>query len=341
MADSRDTRGGGGEIKPGDLNWLASQLGRTPTTPTSSSASSAPSVNGAGASAHAQPSDDPDSEIVKQLRERLTRLLGNFSKNASSTDEAAYNAVNAITGNALPSLVQLMEDGITMQQDLQLNGEHYAKAIQRTRETASELLGAQAEINDLRAQLFNAKDIGQGASLQTPYFSHFARTGGDFTAGSATSAASTSATSATQSVMIQGHSRSLATPLDSAMVRAFCVFLLAEEADGRNVRREALITPAARTVIRLRFRLLSEQRGFCPEFPEGARGPTEEAELDKLAEADSWIRWSTRQLTDCLVRGFPSETRGAAALGQTLEEGLREINLKVSTSDFKLLTRYL
>jgi hypothetical protein len=44
---------------------------------------------------------------------------------------------------------------------------------------------------------------------------------------------------------------------------------------------------------------------------------------------------------DCLVRAFPKETEGSAAITQTLEELFSKIILKISVTDKAHLNRYL
>jgi hypothetical protein len=109
------------------------------------------------------------------------------------------------------------------------------------------------------------------------------------------------------------------------------------------VQYGTLISAAARRMISLRFRLNAEQAGFCSEFPNGARSAKEIAELDALcATGDQWwMDWPDQTFFDCLVRAFPKETEGTAAMSQTLEERFSKIKLSVSVTYFTPLTRYL
>jgi hypothetical protein len=196
------------------------------------------------------------------------------------------------------------------------------------------MLSAQAQVNELRAQLFNQG--GQGSSMQTPYFGT--------QPGSAGSNFGATSASAGQSVVIHalpGHTKTLCIPLYNKDVKPFSRFLLSEAADGRNVQLRALSTPAAITQISARVRLLSESRGFSPEYPEGARGAEEEAVLDRLTDTDALLDWPVQVLADNLVRAYPPEVSGAAALGRSLEEICREIHLRVDLSNFLPLTKYL
>jgi hypothetical protein len=132
-------------------------------------------------------------------------------------------------------------------------------------------------------------------------------------------------------------------PLTNTSVRGFRTWGIRELKEGRPVQYGTLISAAARRMISLRFRLNAEQAGFCDEFPNGARSVAEIAELDALcATGDQWwMDWPDLKFFNCLVRAFPKETEGTAAMSQSLKERFSKIKLSVSVSDFTPLTRYL
>jgi hypothetical protein len=156
--------------------------------------------------------------------------------------------------------------------------------------------------------------------------------------------ADTAVSGTTSSVYTQGAPpKHLVAPITSRSAREFREYVIAKKREQRHVRYDALISNPARRLISLRFRLLAEQPGFCNEFPQGARGAEELERLDLLAaNPESWyLGWQDKVFVDCLVRAFPKETEGSAAVTQTLEELFNKITLKISVTDKAPLNRYL
>jgi hypothetical protein len=152
-----------------------------------------------------------------------------------------------------------------------------------------------------------------------------------------------SATSATL-VFIQGPApKHVSAPINHPMIRDYRESVKVAHREGRTVRHEVLISAAARAQISLKFWLLACEPGFCREFPHGARGAAEEAQLEQLASAPEtwWMRWPDLELVDALIRAFPKETEGATTVSQTLEDLLSKITLKISVSNQTPILTYL
>ncbi|KAJ1382726.1 hypothetical protein B484DRAFT_411370 [Ochromonadaceae sp. CCMP2298] len=252
-------------------------------------------------------------------------------------DADAYEMLTRIPGLALGPLNTMLSHGAAVKDQLK-----DFEVLQA--DLTAQLKTATTERDSLRMSALIDKRIAavSAARVQdTPGSGGFALHSNFGTHGpegptSALSASSATSAQVVTSVQIQGHTKHLSNPLTSNMARSFKTWALGERREGRNVHLPALVALATQKTISGRFRMLSEQRGFCPEYPEGASSDTDKAALQILAAnpATWWLGWPLPTFLDALVHAFPPERAGAYSSTKTLEELLGEISLAVNVSDF-------
>ncbi|KAJ1407849.1 hypothetical protein B484DRAFT_403703 [Ochromonadaceae sp. CCMP2298] len=280
---------------------------------------------------------------------KMSTLLGHIQAfrqgpEIEGWDAEAYEMLTRIPGLALGPLTTMLSHGAAVKD--QLKDFEILQA-----DLADQLKTATAERDSLRMSALIDKRIAavSAARVQdTPGSGGFAlhsNFGAHGPEGPHSAMSATSATSGTvvASVQIQGHTKHLSNPLTSNMARSFRTWALGERREGRNVHLPALIALAAQKTISGRFHMLSDQRGFCPEFPEGASSASDKAKLKILAAnpATWWLGWPLPTFLDSLIRAFPSERAGAYSTTKTLEELLGEVTLAVNVSDFAPLSKYI
>ncbi|KAJ1419432.1 hypothetical protein B484DRAFT_400184, partial [Ochromonadaceae sp. CCMP2298] len=179
-------------------------------------------------------------------------------------DADAYELLTQIPGLALGPLNTMLSHGAAVREQL----EHY-NSLQD--DLTTQLKAATAERDTLRMSALIDKRIAavSAARVQnTPgsggftLHSNFGTPGPEGPTSTLSAASATSSTLVT-SVQIQGHTKHLSDPLTSHMARACSL--------------------ATQKTITGRFRLLSEQKGFCPEFPEGVSSDIDKTALKNLA----------------------------------------------------------
>jgi hypothetical protein len=223
----------------------------------------------------------------------MAALIGHFSAfrqgpEHTDWDVEAYDALTRIPGLALGPLADMLSQGAEIRLQLdeftssqatmwsQLN----SMTMERDRLKAAALVEARVAAEN-RARTYDPPASG-GFALRSSF-------------GAPGSGASTSTTSApmVNSVQIQGRTMHLSDPLTSHMAHAFRGWALGEKREGRLVHLPALIALATQRTISRRFRLCSEQRAFCPEFPLGATSKEDKAHLKILVAepATWWLIW--------------------------------------------------
>ncbi|KAJ1398013.1 hypothetical protein B484DRAFT_406794 [Ochromonadaceae sp. CCMP2298] len=255
-------------------------------------------------------------------------------------DADAFELLTQIPGLALRPLNTMLSHGKAVREQL----EHF-NSLQY--DLTTQLKAATGECDTLKMSALIDKRIAAvtAARVQdTPGSGGFALHSNFGAPGpegptSALSAASATSSTLVTFVQIQGHTKLLADPLTSHMARAFRTWALGEQREGRSVHLPALATPKTITG---RFRLLSEQKGFCPEFPEGVSSDINKTALKTLAAnpVTWWLSWPLPTFLDALICAFPNERAGAYSTTKTLEELLGDITLAVNVSDFTPLSKY-
>jgi hypothetical protein len=284
-------------------------------------------------------------------QERMATLIGHLRAFRQGPEHAdwdgdAYEALTRIPGLALGPLAEMIGHGAEIRTRLDHFKESQSDLQDRLDAATFECrrLEAAALVEARVAAVTRARTYDPPASGGFALHSNFGApgSGGPNSATSATSASSATSAPMVTSVQIQGRTMHLADPLTSHMARAFRGWAMGEQREGRVVHLPALIALATQRTITGRFRLHSEQRAFCPEFPLGATSEADKAHVKVLAAdpATWWLSWPLQTFLDALIRAFPSEREGASASIKTLEELMGDILLPVNASDFAPLSKY-
>jgi hypothetical protein len=282
-------------------------------------------------------------------QEKMQALLDHISAfrqgpEQEGWDADAYALITQIPGQSLGPLTTMLAHGAAIRVKL----EHFQEAQDNltgrlaTAELERDILKRDALIAQRIAAVSAARTRDTPRSGGFALHSNFGMKGPN-SATSALSATSAASTTVVTSVQIQGHTKHLSDPLTSHMARAFRTWALGEQREGRIVHLPALIALATQKTITGRFRLLSEGKGFAPEYPDGASSIADKAALVTLAANPTtwWLDWPLPTFLDCLIRAFPNERAGAYSQVKTLEELLGDITLTVNVSDFAPLSKYI
>jgi hypothetical protein len=191
----------------------------------------------------ANPMAEQDSESERALRAQLLQCLQGFAVAAESVDPAAFEAVNAIAGGSLSSLVQLLAAGTQIKAGLEdLDAQQHR---QQADKSAAALLLQESErkLNAVTAQVLhlqgekesaaNAESRPSLSSLLSPFMSR-STWGGNTSSTSATSMAA-------PAIYIQQRTVLLDVPLTNSSVRGFRTWGIQELKEGRPVQYGTLL----------------------------------------------------------------------------------------------------
>jgi hypothetical protein len=293
--------------------------------------------------------DEQHNRVYRELQVNLNSFTA--MGRSAQLDPAAFEALRQVYSGMLTPLADMLEFGTKVRTEM---GEVCEQRKQQSRahehmhgQLAEQLDAVTRERDALRVAAGPVLDgvpsvpggvgAGAGGVLQTPFNLSSAP-------GSGSSMMEATSATSTTSVYIQGPApKHISAPITHPMIRDYRESVKVAVREGRTVRHEVLISATARAQISLKFWLFASEADFCREFPHGARGAAEEAQLEQLAQAPEtwWMRWPDLELMDALIRAFPKETEGATAVSQTLEDLLSKITLKISVSNQTPILTYL
>jgi hypothetical protein len=286
-----------------DADRLSSASAGAPETPQtqaqgSSDSSVPPTVAQLAEQAISALLEEQHSTLFDELGANLEafRAMGR----SAELDPAAYKAIRLVYPGMLAPLADMLRYGTSVREQMAVMNEkrrEVAQAFKAQTEQLNSVTLAGIKLKQLLASRGAAKPVlnGGGAGAAGALTSPFNL----FTApGSAASMMETSLATSATSVFIQGPApKHVSAPVNHPMIRDYRESVKVALREGRSVRHEVLISAAARAQISLKFWLLAYEPGFCKfwllayepgfckEFPHGARGAAEEAQLEQPAKA--------------------------------------------------------